>query len=235
MVQQKINYVLILLFTVLLLAGCRKESKEYTTVIWEVVNPVTNTPYKNMLVRLYEAKKTNKGIEYELIYEGKTDNQGKAKYSFKAALSGKFWYKSEINEGYLGQNGIDYSVIKQPSPSDENVKKDEENIIRYEIVPYGGFIIHIKNTDCQGANDKMRYRVNQLYTRPNDGYSNWSPSSTLTSGYYEGCYYDITNVVTNRSDSIVYELEVTKNNITELLEKKFHNSPEVVDTIKLYY
>lgn len=41
MADKKINYVLILFLAVLLIAGCKKKSKEYTTVIWEVVNPVT--------------------------------------------------------------------------------------------------------------------------------------------------------------------------------------------------
>ncbi len=74
--QQKINYVLILFLTVLLLAGCKKKSKEYTTVIWEVVNPVTSEPYTNMLVRLYEAKKKNNGIEYTVLFENKIGKSG---------------------------------------------------------------------------------------------------------------------------------------------------------------
>ncbi|WP_159038471.1 hypothetical protein [Brumimicrobium mesophilum] len=235
MAHTKINYVLILFLATMLFIGCKKKSKDYTTVIWEVVNPVTNEPYTNMLVRLYEAKKKNNGIEYKVIFEGKTNQVGIAEFSFKANLTSGYWYKPEINEGSLGVNGIDYSVIKQPSPSDESVKKDEENIIRYEIMPYGEFIIHIKNVDCQNASDKMRYRVNQIYTRPYDGFSNWSPSPTLTSGYYEGCYESSSNVLVNPSDSIIYELEVTKNNSIELIKLKFHNRPNVVDTMKLYY
>lgn len=188
-----------------------------------------------MLIRLYEAKATNNGIEYKLIYEGETDSQGRAKYIFKAALSNKYWYKPEINEGSLGINGIDYSVIKQPSPSDENVKKDEENEVRYEIVPYAEFVYHIKNVDYQNSNDKMRYRSNRLYTRPNDGFSNWSPSPTLTSGYYEGCYENTSNAVTNQSDSILYEIEVTRNGNIETLYKTFFVGSGQLDTIKLYY
>src|SRR5690554_7795216 len=89
MVHQKINYVLILFLAVLLLAGCKEKSKEYTTVIWEVVNPVTNEPYTNMLVRLYEAKKKNNGIEYKVLFEGKTNQVGIAEFSFKANLTSR--------------------------------------------------------------------------------------------------------------------------------------------------
>jgi hypothetical protein len=235
MAHQKINYVLILFLVVGFFSSCKKESKEYTTVIWEVINPVTNAPYTNILVRLYEAKKKSSGIEYSLIYEGQTNNQGRAEYSFKANLNNKYWYSPEINEGSLGVGGIDYAVIKQPSPSVTTVTKDEENIIRYEIVPYAEYYFHIKNINCQGSDDKMRYRSNRLYTRPNDGFSDWSPSETLTSGYYEGCYDNLSNLKTNRSDSIIYEIEVTRNGLTEIITKKFYRGPENVDTIKLYY
>jgi len=235
MVQQKINYVLILFLAVLLLAACKKKSKEYTTVIWEVVNPVTNEPYTNMLVRLYEAKKKNNGIEYKVLFEGKTNQVGIAEFSFKANLTSGYWYKPEINEGSLGHNGFDYSVLKQPSPSDESVKKDEENFIRYEIVPIANYYVHIKNVNCVDVNDKMRYRSNQIFTRPGDGYSIWSPSPTLTSGYFEGCYEYVSPLRTNPSDSVIYEMEVTRGGITEVIELKFFRNPNSIDTVKLYY
>src|SRR5690554_1092863 len=180
MVHQKINYVLILFLAVLLLAGCKKKSKEYTTVIWEVVNPVTSEPYTNMLVRLYEAKKKNNGIEYDLIYEGKTNNQGRAEYSFKANLAGKFWYEPENNEGSLGHNGFDYSVLKQPSPSAYNVEKDEENFIRYEIVPIANYYVHIKNVNCVDVNDVFVIRDRYTYTE----WTGWSFD-------LEGCFSNV--------------------------------------------
>ena len=236
MAHPKINYVLILFFTVLLSASCRKESKEYTTVIWEVVNPVTNSPYVNMTVRLYEAKATNNGIEYKLIYEGKTNSQGVAEYSFKAALSGKYWYKPEINEGSLGVGGIDYKVIKQTSPSVETVKKDQENLLRYEIVPYGEYVQHTINIDCQGSDDKMRYRRKFIYTgKGENDFGNWHPINFQEEEYIEGCYDNLSSIIQIPMDSILYEVEVTKNGNTETLYKIFYVGPDKIDTIKLYY
>ena len=235
MAHQKIIHVLILFLATLLLSGCRKESKEFTTVEWVVVNPVTNAPYINLKVRLYEAKATNNGIKYKLIYEGETDSQGRAKYSFKAALSTKYWYKPEINEGSLGVNGIDYSVIKQPSPSDENVKKDEVNEVRYEIVPYAKFYREVKNVNCQGTDDKMRYRSKSIYTSSSAEFTSWSPNPDLTSGYFEGCYEYISPLRTNPSDSVVYEIEVTRNGTTEVTTQKFYRNPNSVDTLKIFY
>lgn len=227
--------VLICLLIGLFFFSCKKESKEFTTVEWVVINPVTNNPYVNMLVRLYEAKATNDGIEYKLIYEGKTNHQGRAQYSFKAALSGKYWYKPEINEGSLGVGGIDYKVIKQPSPSVENVKKDEENEVRYEIVPYAKFYRYVKNVNCQGTDDKMRYRSKSIYTSSSGEFTSWSPNSDLNSGYFEGCYEYISPLRTNPSDSVIYEVEVTRNGITEVMIQKFYRNPNSVDTLKIFY
>ena len=238
MAHQKIIHVLILFLATLLLSGCRKESKEFTTVEWVVVNPVTNAPYINLKVRLYEAKATNNGIKYKLIYEGETDSQGRAKYSFKAALSTKYWYKPEINEGSLGVNGIDYSVIMQPSPSDENVKKDDENIVRYEIVPYGEYVQHTKNIDCQGPNDRMRLRKKFLYTgKGTNNFSDWLPNEELNGySYIEGCYENLSaNPIKIPSDSILYEIEVIRNGNTETIYETFYVGPELVDTVKIFY
>jgi hypothetical protein len=232
MAHQKVNYVLIMLFVVSLFSSCKKESKEYTTVIWEVINPVTNAPYTNILVRLYEAKKTNSGIEYSLIYEGKTNNQGRAEYSFKAYLSGKYWYEPEINEGALGVNGIDYTIIKQPSPSVYNVKKDEENIIRYEIIPYHNRLTHVKNFNCQGSGDIMRYRQKYLYTG-SGGWTIWTPDHVL----YEGCIDDYSDVRSRPLDHIVTEIEVTRQNgsVENYIDTSFIKGENNVDTIKVYY
>jgi hypothetical protein len=238
MLTQKINYVLILLLFVGLFYSCKKESNEYTTVIWEVVNPATGVGYSNILVRLYEAKKKSSGIEYSLIYEGQTNNQGRAEYSFKANLNNKYWYSPEINEGSLGVGGIDYAVIKQPSPSVTNVTKDEENIIRYEIVPYGEYVQHTKNIDCQGPGDKMRFRRKFIHTGGlSSSFSDWIPNEELNGySYIEGCYENLSdNPIKIPSDSILYEIEVIKSGITETLYEKFYVGPEQVDTIKLYY
>jgi hypothetical protein len=235
MVHQKIIYVLSLLFFVGFFLGCKKESNEYTTVTWEVINPVTAVGYSNVLVRLYEAKKKSSGIEYSLIYEGKTNNQGRAEYSFKANLNNKYWYSPEINEGSLGVGGIDYLIIKQPSPSVTTVTKDEENIIRYEIVPYAKFYRHVKNLNCQGAGDKMRYRSKSIYTSSSGDFTSWSPNSDLNSGYFEGCYEYISSLRTNPSDSVIYEMEVTRNGVTEITTQKFYRDPNSIDTLELFY
>ncbi|MGM0479769.1 MAG: hypothetical protein ACQERC_11150 [Bacteroidota bacterium] len=185
-----------------------------------------------MLVRLYEAKKTNSGIEYELIHEGKTNSEGIAKYSFKAALSGKYWYRPEINEGSLGANGIDYSVIKQPSPSVEIVKKDKENIVRYEIVPYHDRITHIKNNNCQGSGDVMRFRQKYLLSGSGN-WTIWTPEHAL----YEGCINEYSQILSRPLDHVVTEIKVTRQDgsVDNYIDTSYITGEHPVDTIKVYY
>ena len=233
MVYQKTYNAIILLLLLLLFFGCKKPSKEYTTARWEIINPVTNTPYEGIPVRLILADNRGNSPKYETIWEGETNSQGIAEYNFKAYMNTSFSYLEQATLAPLGTLGFDYSIIRRPSVV--GMDKNEVNELRYEIVPYANFVLHIKNLNCQGSGDKMRYRSNRLYTRPNDGFSNWSPSPTLTSGYYEGCFENISSEVSNPSDSIMYEIEVTKNGSTETFYQTFFVGSGQVDTVKIYY
>lgn len=233
MAHEKINYVLIFLCSSLILSGCKRESKQETIVRWEIINPVTNAPYVNMKVGLI--LETNKGgAKSETVWKGETNSAGIAEYTFNAFKNGKYSYVETVNLSSLGSNGFDYAVINRPGP--QALKKDEINVRKYNIIPYADFIIHIKNIDCQNSDDKMRFRSNSLYSEPhNNDFSNWSPHQTATSGYYEGCYEYVTDVLNLPSDTILYEMEFTKNGVTEVVYKKFYVGPEKLDTIKLYY
>jgi hypothetical protein len=234
MVYQKAYNAIIILTVLLLLIGCRKESKEDTVVRWEIINPVTHAPYVNMNLGLIV--KTNKGggPKSGTVWTGETNSAGIAEYTFNAYKNGKFSYVETVNLSSLGSNGFDYAVINRPGP--QALKKDEVNVRKYNIIPYADFIIHIKDIDCQNSNDKMRCRSNRLYSEPhNNDWSNWSPHQTATSGYWEGCQEYATEILNSPSDTILYEMEITKNGVTEVVYKKFYVGPEKLDTIKLYY
>lgn len=72
MAHQKITYALILFLAGSVLLSCKKKlSKEDTTVEWVVVNPVTNTPYVGVPVRLSLIDYgNNSGVESGVIFEG---------------------------------------------------------------------------------------------------------------------------------------------------------------------
>ena len=170
MAHQKISYALILFLAGSVLLSCRKKlSKEDTTVEWVVVNPVTNTPYVGVPVRLSLIDYgNNSGVESGVIFEGVTNSQGRVSYTFKAYESATFTYWGEIDLNYFHATGLEYATLKQPSPGEFN--KDQLNQLRYEIVPFVNVVRHIKNFNCQGNDDAMKLRERSLFS----GSGNWS-------------------------------------------------------------
>ena len=233
MAYQKAYNAVVLLLMLFFFFGCKKLSKEYTTARWEIINPVTNTPYVGIPVRLILADYRGNSPKYETIWEGKTNSQGIAEYKFKGYTNPSFGYLEEAGLTSLGTLGFDYAIVRRPYAGSRPL--DELNELRYEIVPYAKYIVHIKNVDCQNSNDKMRYRSNNLYTQPNNGFSNWSPNPNLNSGFFEGCFEFVSPLRTNPSDTVIYELEVTKGGNIELMTIKFFRDPSKIDTLKLYY
>jgi len=174
MAHQKINYTLIFLLGLLIISGCRRESKQETVARWVIINPVTNAPYVGVPVRLMLDDYGGSNPKTEIIWEGKTNSNGIAEYTFNAYKNNRFGYSEVANLAYLGQNGVDYSVIKRPAMSRYTVAKDEVNELRYEIVPYAYLKQIIKNVNCEGSEDILNMHmfllnvdsgINQEYVR----------------------------------------------------------------------
>jgi hypothetical protein len=235
MAHQKTYNAVILLLMLLLFFGCKKLSKEYTTARWEIINPVTNTPYVGIPVRLILADNRGSSPEYETIWQGETNAQGIAEYNFKAYMHTSFSYLEQAHLAVSGVGGIDYSIIRRPSVV--GMDKNEVNELRYEIVPYTDYVQHTKNIDCQGPNDKMRLRRKFLYTgKGENNFSAWIPNLQSNGiEYLEGCYDNMSSVMNIPSDSILYEIEVIKNGSTETFYQTFFVGSGQVDTVKIYY
>jgi hypothetical protein len=231
MAHQKITYALILFLAGSFLLSCRKKlSKEDTTVEWVVVNPVTNTPYVGVAVQLFLESKHNSSIQSELIFEGKTDNQGRCVTVFNSYVHSNHWYSSKVNLNWLGMEGVHYWIRKQPDVSSYSIQKDKTNVLRYEILPYAEVVWHIKNMNCQGANDTMKYRFQELFTSTY-GWTEW-----IQNEHTIGCtneYYHVNRI----SDKIVIEAEIIRANSTieYFLDTFLVGGTTNIDTIKLYY
>jgi hypothetical protein len=226
MVHQKTYNAVILLLMLLLFFGCKKPSEEYTTARWEIVNPVTNEPYVGIPVRLILADNRGSSPEYDIIWQGETNSQGIAEYNFKAYMNTSFSYLEEANLAPLGTQGFDYSIVRRPSVG--GMDKNEVNELRYEIVPYGEYVTHIKNINCQGSGDKMRHRRRYKVTGFSNDFDEWTP-------YNEGCFDEVFGVNLRRSDSVFFEIEVIRNNSTSIITKEFFIGPDKIDTLKIYY
>lgn len=230
MAYQKINYAVILSVVVLLSLSCKKLSKEYATARWEIMNPVTNTPYVGIPVRLILGDYRGSTPKYEAIWQGETNSQGIAKYTFKGYTNPSFGYLEEANLSVLGVGGIDYAIIRRPYAGGRQI--DELNDFRYEIVPYRNRITHIKNNNCQGPGDIMRFRSKYIFTGSGN-WSIWTPEHAL----YKGCIDNYTDIVSRPLDYIVTEIEVTRQNgtVEHFLDTSYIRGENMVDTIKIYY
>ena len=231
MAHQKITYALILFLAGSVLLSCRKKlSKEDTTVEWVVVNPVTNTPYVGVPVRLSLIDYgNNSGVESGVIFEGVTNSQGRVSYTFKAYESATFTYWGEIDLNYFHATGQEYAMLKQPSPGEFN--KNELNELRYEIVPYIEAVHHIKNLNCQGEGDIMRWRYKSIVTL-SQNWTNWISNTTTT-----GCVDYMTGVNSMPMDKRVMEIEVTRQDLSieHYVDTFILGIPGVVDTVRIYY
>ena len=230
MAHQKTNHAIIFSIVLLLLLACRRESKQETVARWEIVNPVTNAPYVGVGVKLVLRDYRGNSPKSEVIWEGKTNDNGIAEYKFNAYKSSKFGYIEVANIASLGTNGVDYSIIRRPSAL--GLDKDEVNDLRYEIVPYVNIVSHIKNINCQGENDIMKFRQKALLTG-SGMWSQWTPEHAL----FVGCVNNLSDLVSVKSDLYVSEIEVTRQNgeIEYFLDTSFIKGEYAIDTVRVYY
>lgn len=166
--------------------GCKKKSKELTTVNFHLYNPVTNEAFAGVKVSILQEKNTssgfNSGSETEVVWEGVTDANGKASYSFKAYNSTKYSYWQYAEKAFTS----DPNLHKLQQPAFLPLNKNEVNEVVYKMVKSNVYIYTwVKNTNCFNQFDKMRWRIKSL-ADIFDNWGGWSPAGMLD--YFEGCY-----------------------------------------------
>ena len=229
------KHTIYILAIIVLLSSCKKmRSKDTLTVDVTCVNPVDGSAFPGVVYTIYEVKDKfsvglNTNQKKELIYTGETDINGKAYYEFDAIKNSKFSY--EIYFDYSEMDVPDGEYYLNKTRDFDYLKKNEANVYHFDILPMGKYVQHIKNINCQGPNDKMRFRVKYPFT----GSGNWSSWGTSDNDYLFGCYNSISEVVTEPSDYRIYEVEVTRNNVITTFIDTFYIDPTFTDTLKLYY
>jgi len=216
--------------------SCKKYSKELTTVNFHLYNPVTNEGYANVKVQITQQEDVTGAFQVEskyenkVIWEGYTDANGKASYSFNAMKKDKFEYWQSVDNAIK----LNKEIIYQPDFSP--IKKNETNSIKYALVNYVNYISWYKNISCFDSNDRCKIRRKSI-VKDWESWSEWFP--TAQSPYptgYEGCYESLSNLLSHTQDIWDIEMEVTKNGITTILRDTFYiTGQNGTDTLKLFY
>jgi len=213
-------------------SSCKKYSKELTTINFHVYNPISGEGLSGVKVQVIQQEDVTGSFqvesEYEstVIWEGYTDVNGKASYSFNAMKKDKFTYWQSADINYIQENNR--KLLKQPDFQEEGKHSVNNNEYKYTVP--ASFVWHIKNVNCFDETDRFRSRRSWVYhTQYTDesGWTNWSQNQF-------GCY-ELVSDYNYYSDIVITEYEVERNGILNTYLDTFYINPNYVDTLKIYY
>ncbi len=242
MAHQKGRYSIILFSILALFLGCTRYSVfGESTLEIHAYNPATGEPIAGVHCKLYELeiKLSNNKVDSTLVFEGYTDQvTGKTQYTFlpKANKPGHTYdYVVVFDYDNMQLPPGNYQGLFVPNSVSVYFQQPIE-YIPIKIAPTLSRILHIKNQNCLGSNDSMRYRIKYPHTI-SPIWSTWVPSIEVSSGYFHGCYE--AGISSNNDipqDSVYWEIEVTRNGNTSIIRDSMLLDPtKVQDTIKIYY
>ena len=232
-----VHKVLLYASLLLLTTGCIKKSMKETQVHFHLYNPVTLEKFEGVHVKIYRMKSymLPKDSKLELEWEGYTDANGKASYTFNAAERAKYEYIPEVDYSFTEGK----ELIYEPSTY-YAITKNKSNTLKYCVVQKIQWIHHFKNINCYDANAKARWRFTDITLDADHNWTNWFPgtgsNSFAPSGYFEGCTDHLTGTRVDNQRIFYSQLEVTKNDSTYIIEDTIRITGENgIDTLKLYY
>ncbi len=232
----KVFIQLFFISLLLISTGCKKKSKELTTVNFHLYNPVANEAFSGVKVSVLQEKNTSSGCnssnDTEVIWEAVTDANGKATCTFKAYNSTKYSYWQTVEKSFYFNDS--YHKLEQPEFLPLN--KKELNEIVYTVVINANYISWFKNLSCYDNNDRCRFRRKSIIKKL-DTWGEWFPTtqSSFPTGF-EGCYENISSTYTHTQDIWDVELEVTKNGVTTIVRDTFYiTGQNGTDTLKCFY
>ncbi|MCO5258628.1 MAG: hypothetical protein M9916_00595 [Crocinitomicaceae bacterium] len=229
--QKYIKLLFVSLFMTSVLFSCKKQNKEETTVYFHLYNPVTNEGYSNVTVRIIEQKdvtpplKLQSKYESKIIWEGKTDANGKASCSFKTFKSDKYTYWHSVDEDAIQVGGNKILTRAEYGP----LQNEKINKIEYTYTVPALFMLQFKNVNCWDTNDRFKIRYRWMYNSNQFGWSNWSQDQF-------GCYDSgVSGKWNSYNDFFICQYEVERNGVLNTYIDTFYINPDYVDTLKIYY
>jgi hypothetical protein len=210
----------------LMFTACKKVSKEDTTVEFQIIDASTQTGYANVKVAIY-ADSYKAKVTSELLWEGETDQEGKVKHTFKARTNYKIAYGFAADiQGISDKLNYELNVFSEPSPG--AIKKDIDNVLVYNLLPYANVRLKYKNQNCQGVEDQIvltPYFVNF----PRVGFHGLSGEPQI------GCLDLQTEYFRIYSGTYEYKCVSTKNNVDSVFYVNFEVEPEGYQDVEFLY
>ena len=228
--QKHIKLLFVSLFMTSMLFSCKKLNKEETIVNFHLYNPVTNEGYSNITVRIIEQKdvtpplKLQSKYESKVIWEGKTDANGKASHTFKGYKSDKYTYWQSVDEDAIQVGGNKILTRAEYGP----LQNEKINTIEYTYTVPALFMLQFKNVNCWDTNDRFKIRYRWMYNSNQFGWSNWTQN-------HFGCYELTYKYNGSYEDYLIYQYEVERNGVLNTYIDTFYINPNYVDTLKIYY
>lgn len=193
--------------------GCKKATT--TVVNIHMYKQINQSALKDKTIEIW---KRNKNGSTELIYSGKTNEEGRFSY--------RFTDKSNVATEYYFQ----FPGMVQQEPSFEKffnvpnrvLKKNETN--NFEIA-YGNYVysaVYVSNVNCFSSTDRFRFRMK--FMNHKQEWSEWS-------SFYSGCN-TIKEFYFAYEDFVIYEYEVERNGVMSVKQDTLVVRPqEVADTL----
>jgi hypothetical protein len=195
--------------------------------------PISGVKYR---IREYKAKNESSSlgaVDYTgFLLEGRTNANGDANISFAPKKSTKYFYDitfdySDIHFAHYNGN---YSLIK--APIDVPLSRNEQQDFEIRALPHCSVRFKVENVNCFDSNDKMRFKSFNSDEFPAKSFE----TIYVWGDYFNGCGSFFDGTFDNRlSGSVLYQIEVTRNNVVTTYIDTFFLQPGMPNEIFLEY
>ena len=234
MVHGKTYYTIIFSFvTLTLLLGCKRISKEDTTIHVKAHLPHDGTPIPGIKWKIIETKlegyfEPAKATGWEI--EGETNGLGIADIKFNCKRNSDYQYT--IYFDFDDMNLPMGTYVKTGGPTFANLDRNAHTNYEIRMLPKMDIQFHYLNTNCFDGSDSFKWRMVNYDERPYDNINNYPWVETSP---YQGCcnfQYTTTNGLAGH---YAFEWEAVRNGQFESGTDTFFVSPGVNNNINIYW
>ena len=199
-----------------------------------VYNPATGEGLENIKIQLWKEQPSSGYIgpstSKKFVETTYTDADGNYKIKHTGIFQAFYLEVTDYGENYpIGW--VDINTKKKnyanviPNNSVKMIKSKNMHA-DFQAVPYGYLKLSIHNVNCQGLEDKMRFRFQTIVE---NSFESWMP-------YREGCYsFDGNEFIKVPMGWRIYEWEVTKNGVTNYFSDSVYTAENQNNTFVINY